>query len=109
MQAFGPPAFPSIATINAEILRRAAAVGPDKSICPSEVARGLAENWRPLMTPVRNAAIGLVREGRLQILRHGKPVADLGTLRGVIRLRIAGDGVADDGDGACEKVPPTPP
>jgi hypothetical protein len=104
MQSFGPPAFPSPSRIRDEILRRARAAGPDKSICPSEVARGLAEAWRPLMTPVRNAAIALVREGRLQILRHGKPVADLDTLRGVIRLRIA-----DEEDGACETPPPPPP
>jgi hypothetical protein len=70
------------------ILRQAGAVGPAKSICPSEVARALAAEWRPLMRPVRDEAVRLAREGRLQILRHGKPVADLDTLRGVIRLRI---------------------
>jgi hypothetical protein len=71
-----------------EILRRVRAAGVDKSICPSEVARGLAEEWRPLMTPVRNAAIQLARAGQVQILRHGKPIADLDAVRGVIRLRI---------------------
>jgi antitoxin (DNA-binding transcriptional repressor) of toxin-antitoxin stability system len=71
------------------ILRLAAARGPDKSICPSEVARDLAETWRPLMGPVRAEAVALAREGRLVILRHGRPVADLDALRGVIRLRIA--------------------
>jgi hypothetical protein len=78
-------------TLRDEILRRARLAGPLKSICPSEVARGLSETWRPLMTPVRTAAIALVREGKLHILRHGKPVADLDTLRGVIRLRIVHD------------------
>jgi hypothetical protein len=77
--------------IRATILRLASAVGPAKSICPSEVARALAETWRPLMGPVRAEAVALAREGRLLILRHGKPVEDLDTLRGVIRLRIAGE------------------
>lgn len=73
------------------ILRLATAVGPAKSICPSEVARALAETWRPLMGPVRTEAVALAREGRLLILRHGKPVEDLDALRGVIRLRIVGE------------------
>jgi hypothetical protein len=73
------------------ILRLATAVGPAKSICPSEVARALAETWRPLMGPVRAEAVALAREGRLLILRHGKPVEDLDALRGVIRLRIVGE------------------
>jgi hypothetical protein len=73
------------------ILRLAAAVGPAKSICPSEVARALEDTWRPLMGPVRAEAVALAREGRLLILRHGKPVADLDALRGVIRLRIVAE------------------
>jgi hypothetical protein len=39
------------------------------------------------MKPIRAAAVGLAREGRIDILRHGRP-ADLDALRGVIRLRI---------------------
>jgi hypothetical protein len=80
---------PDAATLTAEILRQAAAAGPAKSICPSEVARALAADWRPLMRPVRTAAIALARAGQLHILRHGKPVPDLDAIRGVIRLRIA--------------------
>jgi hypothetical protein len=70
------------------ILRLTAARGAGKSICPSEVARALAADWRPLMAGVRAAAIELARAGRVQILRKGKPVADLADVRGVIRLRI---------------------
>lgn len=74
------------AEINAEILRQTEARGPGKSICPSDVARALApENWRPLMTPIRQAAAALAGEGRLRILRKGKPVPP-GEMRGVIRL-----------------------
>ncbi|MBK1661573.1 DUF3253 domain-containing protein [Paracraurococcus ruber] len=81
---------PEEGAIAAEILRQTAARGPDKSICPSEVARALAGGddgpWRPLMGPVRQAAIALARQGRVEILRKGKPVP-VEEVRGVIRLR----------------------
>ena len=74
--------------IAAAILARVAA--SRGSICPSEVARGLApEAWRPLMSLVREAAAGMAREGRLTILRKGRPIAPE-AMHGVIRLRRAG-------------------
>jgi hypothetical protein len=78
--------------IAAEILRQTAARGADKSICPSEVARALApeeDAWRRLMGQVRAAAIRLARDGRIEVLRKGKPVDPAAEIRGVIRLRIA--------------------
>jgi len=81
-------ARPDRPAIQAEILRQAAARGAAKSICPSEVARALMpEGWQVLMTPVRQAAVALTAEGRLEILRKGKPV-EPGEVRGVIRLRL---------------------
>jgi hypothetical protein len=83
------------AAIAAEILRQATARGADKSICPSEVARALApeeEAWRRLMGPVRDAALTLAREGRIEVLRKGKPVDPGQEVRGVIRLRVKGSG-----------------
>jgi hypothetical protein len=78
--------------IAATILRLTEERGTDKSICPSEVARALDANWRPLMAPVRAAAVRLARSGAVQILRKGKPVTDLDEVRGVIRLRRAPPG-----------------
>ena len=73
--------------IETTILALTAERGPDKSICPSEVARALQpENWQPLMTPVRQAAIRLVAAGQIEILRKGRPVSPE-AVRGVIRLR----------------------
>ena len=77
--------------IEAEILRLAGARGPDHSICPSEVARALAAEWRPLMPAIRTSAIGLAAAGRIDILRKGKPVGGP-EIRGVIRLRIRPQG-----------------
>ena len=88
---------PSNADLAAEILRRTAPQEAGKSICPSEIARAFAppagtpgaeDVWRPLMPRVRKVALGLQAEGRIEILRKGKPVpAD--QVRGVIRLRAA--------------------
>lgn len=79
--------------IAAEILRLVTERGPDKSICPSEVARALApddqdQHWRPLMSPVRRVAMGMATGGLIDILRKGKPVDPNQEVRGVIRLRI---------------------
>lgn len=56
------------------------------NICPSEVARGLAGDWRPLMEPVRQAARALVAEGLVEITQGGHPV-DPENFKGPIRLR----------------------
>lgn len=57
-----------------------------KSIDPSNVAKLLnPEQWRRELGRVRNEAIGMARQGRLVILRHGKP-ADPNTFKGVYRL-----------------------
>lgn len=80
---------PDAATIEATILTLAAERGPEKSICPSEVARALRPDWQTLMTPVRQEATRLALAGRIEILRKGRPV-DPTSFRGVIRLRIAG-------------------
>ena len=85
---------PDEAAIAAAILRQTAERGAGKSICPSEVARALAPGeeaaWRPLLGRVRATAVRLAGEGRIEILRKGKPVPPAG-VKGVIRLRAAGE------------------
>jgi hypothetical protein len=85
-----PPTGPAAGDLRAEILRQVTERGADKSICPSEVARAYGEGWQRMMSPVRNAALGLAREGRIEILRKGKPI-DPETMKGVIRLRLRTD------------------
>ncbi|SDZ74092.1 DUF3253 domain-containing protein [Rubrimonas cliftonensis] len=68
------------------ILAALAMRGPGKSICPSEPARALAADWRPLMPQVRDAAARLADEGRLVVTQKGAPV-DARAARGPIRLR----------------------
>ena len=66
------------------------AVGPGKSISPTDVARALDpgpdDAWHQKLSAVRRAAIRLAELGTIEILRKGKPV-DPATARGVIRLR----------------------
>ncbi|MCU4653215.1 DUF3253 domain-containing protein [Roseibacterium sp. SDUM158016] len=54
------------------------------SFCPSDAARALAEDWRPLMPEVRRVAAGLP----LLATQKGQPVDPLGA-KGPIRLRLA--------------------
>ena len=76
-----------VSRYDATILQIAAERGAEKSFCPSEVARALSEDWRPLLTHVRAAARRLAEAGQIDILRHGKPI-EPAAMRGVIRLRL---------------------
>jgi hypothetical protein len=69
-------------TIDALLDRRA----DGRTICPSEAARALAADWRPLMEPVRQAAYAMADDGRLEVTQRGE-VVDGRTARGAIRLR----------------------
>jgi hypothetical protein len=72
--------------------------GP-KSVMPEEVARVLGgADWHGLLKPVRAAAQRLARQGRVAILRKGKPV-DPDDFKGVYRLALpaeTGDGNSSD-------------
>ena len=72
--------------IAVELMRLARLRGADKSFCPSEVARALSEDWRPLMPHVRRVAADLP----LIATQRGAAV-DLAKARGPIRLRLDGE------------------
>lgn len=96
---------PSDADIAARLMALAQARGPDKSFCPSEVARALAADWRPLMGRVRRVALGL----DLVASQRGR-IVDLRSARGPIRLRLAPRGASPDegpGEGPGEASDPT--
>lgn len=85
-----PDPRPSEAEIGETLLRLVAERGPGKTVCPSEVARALGgphpDGWGPLMGPVRRVAVRLTKEGRVAILRKGRPVPDPDDFRGIYRL-----------------------
>ena len=58
------------------------------TICPSEVARALSDDWRPLMPAVRAAAAELAASREVEVTQGGE-VVDPATARGPIRLRRA--------------------
>jgi len=77
-----------MSAINDTIFAMLAEAGPGKTIDPSAVAKALdAEGWRRMLPKVRNEAVGLARQGKLVITRHGKP-ADPDAFKGVYRLRL---------------------
>ena len=78
---------PSSDDIRAVLMDLAHRRGRGKSFCPSEAARTLATDWRPLMTPIRRAAGALMREGHLIATQKGHPV-DPETAKGPIRLAL---------------------
>ncbi|WP_018230151.1 DUF3253 domain-containing protein [Methyloversatilis universalis] len=72
--------------IAAILLAQVAARGAGRSICPSEVARALTPDWRPLMDRVRQVARGLARDGRVLITQRGVVRDPDAVLRGPWRL-----------------------
>lgn len=78
---------PSPSTIEAEIRAQVAARGRGRTICPSEVARALSADWRPLMAAVREGAAELAERGEIRVTQRGQPV-DARLARGPIRLGL---------------------
>lgn len=76
-----------------EIRRQMLAVlrerGPDKTACPSEVARRVRpEKWRDVMPDVRRVAARLQEAGRVEVTQGGEPV-DPEAASGPIRLGLS--------------------
>ncbi|WP_119169397.1 DUF3253 domain-containing protein [Algihabitans albus] len=110
------------------LLTLVTARGSGKSICPSDAARAFAETkrkksdptdlWRRYLPAVRQQALHLARQGRIDILRRGARQDPRKPIKGVIRLtlpgwapeaapRKSGDDVGADGEafeGGCEPL-----
>lgn len=62
--------------------------GPEKTICPSEVARALEDSdWRALMPQVREIGVALAKSGQISVMQKGQ-VVDPESARGPIRYRL---------------------
>ena len=75
--------------IRAALLELAVARAPTP-FCPSEVARALAAEWRPLMPDVRRVAAELADEGQMVATQKGAPVNAVAA-RWPIRLALKPD------------------
>ncbi|WP_018184959.1 DUF3253 domain-containing protein [Kaistia granuli] len=75
--------------IQSTLLDLLAALPAGKSVDPTELARAVAgpdeKVWRLLMVPIRAVAIRLADEGKVAILRKGRPV-DPHDFKGVYRI-----------------------
>ena len=97
IEAGGAPKADPVARM---ILALLAACPPGKSITPEDAARAFAETkarpgdppdlWRRYLPAVKQQALHLARQGRIRILRKGKPVDPAGPVKGVIRLAPGG-------------------
>ena len=56
------------------ILARVERLRPGTTCCPSEIARDLSADWRPLMAPIRAEAFRLLAQGRVAVTQRGRPV-----------------------------------
>jgi hypothetical protein len=81
--------LPDAAALTQELSRQINALAPEKSLCPSDIARALVgadpDRWSRLMPSIRKAAIEMAKGGQLVILRKGK-IADPDGFKGVYRL-----------------------
>ena len=80
---------PTDAQLREALLAKARARRPGTTFCPSEVARDLAADWRPLMEPLREVARELARAGQLRVTQKGEVLDTEATWRGPIRLSLA--------------------
>lgn len=75
--------------ISPTILSIATQRGPDKSTCPSEIARLLfPDDWRKHMKDVVDVAIDLHHQGKVVITQKGVPI-DVNHIKGPIRIKIS--------------------
>jgi hypothetical protein len=59
-----------------------------ESISPNDIAKAVdATNWRRELPKVRAVIVGLARQGRIEVMRKGKPVEPEG-LKGIYRIRL---------------------
>lgn len=75
------------AHIRAAILDAVHARGAGKTICPSEVARALTDDWRDLMPDIRRIGQTLADEGRLAVTQNRQRV-DATQAKGPIRFGL---------------------
>lgn len=81
----------SDAAIQSCLMRLVRDRGPDKTICPSEVARSLEpQHWRDLMPQVRAVGAALAQAGAIAVTQKGQGV-DPAIVKGPIRYRLISD------------------
>jgi hypothetical protein len=82
--------------IEATLMALLSALGPGRTLGPTDVARALGgdhpDGWGPLMQPIRRVAVRLMKDGKLVILRTGRAAGQRGGRRLVPASRRSGLG-----------------
>lgn len=68
--------------LRAAIVALASARGPASSTCPSDAARAVADDWRPLLDEARE----LAESGEVRLTQRGRPLNPGGDWSGPIRI-----------------------
>ncbi|WP_414937895.1 DUF3253 domain-containing protein [Amycolatopsis sp. cmx-11-51] len=76
--------------LRAAILALAFSRGTGSSTCPSDAARALADDWRPLLPGARELARELARAGDVRLTQRGRSLDPDGEWEGPIRIRLTG-------------------
>ncbi|MDQ3577466.1 MAG: DUF3253 domain-containing protein [Actinomycetota bacterium] len=74
--------------LRAAILALTFTRGADSSTCPSDAARAVADNWRPLLPQARELARDLARTGDVRLTQRGELLDPDAEWRGPIRIRM---------------------
>lgn len=75
--------------LRAAILALATARGSGSSTCPSDAARAVADDWRPLLATAQKLARELARAGDVRLTQRGRELDPDGEWRGPIRIRLS--------------------
>jgi hypothetical protein len=76
--------------LRAAIIALASARGEGSSTCPSDAARALADEWRPLLPQARESARELARAGEVRPTRGDRLLDPDGEWARPIRIRLPG-------------------
>ena len=83
--------------LEATLMHMLAGLGPGASLNPNDIAKAAhagddkPESWRRDLPKLKAIAVGLARQGKVEILRKGKPVSP-DNLKGIYRLKLPPSG-----------------
>jgi len=73
--------------LRAAILALVTARAANSSACPSDAARAVADDWRPLLPQARELARELARTGSVRLTQRNRQLDPDGAWQGPIRIR----------------------
>ncbi|MGA6161138.1 DUF3253 domain-containing protein [Amycolatopsis magusensis] len=74
--------------LRAAILALTCARGEDSSTCPSDAARAVADDWRPLLSQARDLARELAKAGQVRLTQQGRALDPDAEWQGPIRIQL---------------------